>query len=222
MSGFDPAAFAFVMILWLVMLCLHEFSHAWVALQGGDDSVVDKGYLTFNPLRYTHPVYSILLPLVFVGLGGIPLPGGAVFIDWRRLRSRGWRSAVSLAGPLSGVVALPLLLAPFWLGWIADSESPRMMEGAYTYFVYLVVVSIALNLLPVPPLDGFGAIAPWLRPETEAWFRSYGLFFLMLIFVGLPRFEAFWRAVDGLSLAVGIPPGLIVMGEMLCRLRAGG
>ena len=91
--------FVVVLIGWIFSLCLHEFSHALVAYLGGDTTVKDKGYLTFNPLKYTHPVYSLLLPLLFLVLGGIGLPGGAVYIETWRLRSRTWMSAVSLAGP---------------------------------------------------------------------------------------------------------------------------
>jgi Zn-dependent protease len=57
--------FLVVIIGWIFSLCLHEFSHALAAYYGGDITVKDKGYLTFNPLKYTHPVYSLLLPMVF-------------------------------------------------------------------------------------------------------------------------------------------------------------
>ena len=70
--------FAIVLVGWVFSLCLHEFSHALVAYYGGDTTVREKGYLTFNPLKYTHPVYSIVLPLLFLVMGGIGLPGGAV------------------------------------------------------------------------------------------------------------------------------------------------
>src|SRR5574340_360663 len=96
--------FIVVLLGWVFSLCLHEFSHAAVAYLGGDTTVREKGYLTFNPLKYTHPVFSILLPLVFLALGGIGLPGGAVYIETWRLRSRGWKTAVSLAGPASNLV----------------------------------------------------------------------------------------------------------------------
>ncbi len=89
--------FIVVIVGWIFSLCLHEFSHAVVAYYGGDTSVKDKGYLTFNPLKYTHPVYSIVLPVVFLLLGGIGLPGGAVYIETWRLRSKRWESC-SLAG----------------------------------------------------------------------------------------------------------------------------
>jgi len=68
--------FLVVIVGWVFSLCLHEFSHALVAYYGGDTSVREKGYLTFNPLKYTHPVYSILMPMIFLLLGGIGLPGG--------------------------------------------------------------------------------------------------------------------------------------------------
>ena len=56
----------FVLIGWIISLCLHEFSHALVAYWGGDTTVKDKGYLTLNPLKYTDPLMSIILPLVFL------------------------------------------------------------------------------------------------------------------------------------------------------------
>lgn len=73
----------FLMVLggWGVSLCLHEFGHAYVAYRGGDREVYFKGYLTLDPRKYTDPVFSIVLPLLILAIGGIPLPGGAVFIN---------------------------------------------------------------------------------------------------------------------------------------------
>src|SRR4051812_37516101 len=96
--------FLIVLFGWIFSLCLHEYSHARVAYAGGDTSVAEKGYLSFNPLRYTDAVHSILMPLLFLMMGGIGLPGGAVYIDRRRLRSKAWESAVSVAGPLSNLI----------------------------------------------------------------------------------------------------------------------
>src|SRR3972149_7312976 len=100
--------FAIVLFGWIFSLCLHEFSHALVAYYGGDYTVREKGYLTFNPLKYTHPIYSLLFPMIFLLMGGIGLPGGAVYIETWRLKNRYWNSAVSLAGPMAN-----LLLAIF-------------------------------------------------------------------------------------------------------------
>ncbi len=60
--------------------------------------------------RGEYPLYSLLLPLLFLLLGGIGLPGGAVYVETWRLRNSRWVSAVSLAGPLSNLV-LGLILA---------------------------------------------------------------------------------------------------------------
>lgn len=70
--------FTFVIAGWLVSLCLHEFGHAYTAWRFGDHDAAVRGYLTLNPLRYSSPMLSLGLPLLFIALGGIGLPGGAV------------------------------------------------------------------------------------------------------------------------------------------------
>src|ERR1043166_9038995 len=107
-----------VTILWILSVCLHEFGHAIVAFYGGDTSVREKGYLTLNPLKYTHPVYSLLMPVLFMMIGGIGLPGGAVYIDRSLLRSRVWESAVSLAGPAMNLGLIVVLGLAFRSGVI--------------------------------------------------------------------------------------------------------
>ncbi|MEU8352596.1 hypothetical protein AB0C60_25130, partial [Streptomyces sp. NPDC048845] len=80
------AVFLFVVSGWIVSLCLHEYAHARTALHSGDLSVGAKGYLTLNPLTYTHALLSVVLPVLFVIMGGIGLPGGAVFLERGRIR----------------------------------------------------------------------------------------------------------------------------------------
>src|SRR5207244_11119180 len=98
--------FLVVTVLWVFSVCLHEFGHAAAAYRGGDYTVKDKGYLTLNPLHYAHPVYSLLMPVVFMLLGGIGLPGGAVYIDHSLLRSRAWETWVALAGIAMNLVGV--------------------------------------------------------------------------------------------------------------------
>ena len=95
---------------WAVSLCLHEFGHAYVAYRGGDLSVRDKGYLTLDIRRYTDVGLSFVLPVLILLIGGIPLPGGAVWINHGAIRSRGTaqpglarraRSPTSCSGPCS-------------------------------------------------------------------------------------------------------------------------
>src|SRR5690606_7446740 len=54
------AVFLFVTAAWVVSLCLHEYAHARTALHSGDLSVGAKGYLTLNPVKYTHALLSIV------------------------------------------------------------------------------------------------------------------------------------------------------------------
>ncbi len=115
-----PLVFLVVVVLWVFSVCLHEFGHAWVAYRGGDDTVVEKGYLSMNPVHYAHPVTSFLLPMLFMVVGGIGLPGGAVYINKHLLRSRGWETGVSLAGPAMNL-ALVIVLTTAAAG---DFHSP--------------------------------------------------------------------------------------------------
>ena len=146
--------FIFVLVGWIFSLCLHEFAHAAVAFLGGDTSVREKGYLTFNPLRYMDPIASLFVPLVFLLLGGIGLPGGAVYIDARRLRSRWWACAVALAGPAANLAIAGLLVLVLSRGAIARSAA----APALAFLALLQVTAVLLNLLPLPPLDGYRAI----------------------------------------------------------------
>jgi len=153
--------FLVVLVGWIFSLSLHEFAHALVAYYGGDTSVRDKGYLTFNPLKYTHPLYSIALPLLFLFMGGIGLPGGAVYIETWRLRSQKWKSAVSLAGPIANFLLIIVLA-------IILRFAPAVTTGIFpglAFLALLQVYALILNLIPVPPFDGFGAIEPYLSQD---------------------------------------------------------
>src|SRR5271163_4499223 len=92
---------AAICLVWILSVSCHEFAHAIVAYWGGDTSVKSKGYLTLNPFSYTDIGMTIVWPAVLLVMGGIGLPGAAVFIDSSKLRNRAWDSAVSAAGPLA-------------------------------------------------------------------------------------------------------------------------
>ncbi len=207
--------FLVVLVGWVFSLTLHEFAHAFVAYQGGDWTVRDKGYLTFNPLKYTHPVYSIALPLLFLVLGGIGLPGGAVYIQTNLLRSKRWETAVSLAGPLSNLlvaIVLGLLLQ------ILPVSTNGIWPGL-AFLALLQVTAFLFNLLPIPPFDGYGALRPrleWSVRESMDRFGQVSLFVVLLAFWYLPFVGgAFWGAVGLLSQLIGIPLNLAIVGQSL-------
>lgn len=226
-TEFNGMVLAFVMVGWIFSVCVHEFSHAIVAYHGGDRSVKEKGYLSFNPFLYAHPITSVVLPLLFVMIGGIALPGGAVYIDNDRLRSRHWDCAVSLAGPLSNVLLLALLLIPFWLGLAPQAAIEpagiHLFWPAYACLCLLQVMAILLNILPVPPLDGFQALAAYLHPRHRRWFNRNGDLFLLGLIVVLWRVPAanmlFFSTVDSVATAIGVPLPLAFAGYDMMRLR---
>ena len=205
--------FLLVMIGWVFSLTLHEFAHALVAYWGGDISVRDKGYLTFNPLRYTHPVYSLVLPILFLLMGGIGLPGGAVYIETWRLRSRKWESAVSLAGPFANLVLAAVLGLLFRLGVPGSGALGQSLA-----FVGLLQVTATLfNLLPIPPFDGFGALRPQLPPDLRQRmdeFASVSMWMVLAVFWFIPSAAGlFWTLVGMVARALGIPLDLALAGQ---------
>ena len=210
-----PEFFVIVLVVWIFSVCVHEFAHAAVAYWGGDHSVAQKGYLTLNPLRYTHPLYSLLMPLVFLVIGGIGLPGGAVYVDDRALRSRGWRSAVSFAGPAGSALVLLALAAPFALGVFTYGDK-RLIACLFAFMAGLQATAVLFNLLPIPPLDGFGIIAPFLPAALHERILRLGhwpFLILILVMMRANRFTAwFWDQIFRLLLALGIPPHLFVEG----------
>jgi Zn-dependent protease len=153
--------FAFVVLGWLLSLIVHEFGHAYVAYRGGDTSVLGRGYLTFDPLRYINNFTTLLLPLMALALGGIGLPGGAVQLNPRLIRSRTWLSMTSLAGPAGTLLVLLALVAVLAvLGAAGLRDGP--LAAAVALLAFFQVTALILNLLPVPGLDGFGALQPFL------------------------------------------------------------
>ena len=74
--------FIFVQVGWIFSLCLHEFAHAAVAFLGGDTSVREKGYLTFNPLRYVDPIASLFVAaLMLRAARSLLRASGRVFLE---------------------------------------------------------------------------------------------------------------------------------------------
>jgi Zn-dependent protease len=169
----DPLYVTGVVLLvaggWIASLTLHEFGHAFVAYRGGDAGVAQKGYLTLDVRRYTDPVLSILLPL----------------------RNRATSSWVSLAGPLSNLgvgaaLCLVTALVPMSTG----------LFFGLSYLALLQVMTFLINILPIPGLDGWGAIEPYLSPQARAFgarVRPWApLVLFALFFAFRPLSDALW------------------------------
>lgn len=210
-----PGTVGIVIAGWVFGVCLHEFGHAATAYFGGDTSEGTISYLSFNPLKYLHPVLSVLLPVLFIVLGGLPLPGGAVYLRRDLVRNRGWQSAISLAGPVMSLLFGVVLALPFLFAGDAFFAHQSLVN-ALALMIFLQVGSVLFNLLPIPPLDGYGVISPWLPRDIQqmaAGFLGYGIFLVFALFIFVPQLNAaFFNTVFGLVAHLGVNPYSIVLG----------
>lgn len=203
--------FAFVLIGWVVSLCLHEWGHAVTAWLGGDRSVQERGYLTLNPVRYVNPWMSIVLPLAFLVLGGLGLPGGAVWVNKDALKTNLWRAAVSAAGPFMNLLCLGVLAAVIKF----VPMSPALLAGC-AMLALLQATAVLLNLLPIPGLDGFGIIET-LFPANEraalAPIASFvGLMLLALLFLVPQVAYPIWNVALQICASLGVSSDAIGAG----------
>ena len=171
-----------------------------------------RGYLTLNPLKYTHAGLSIALPLLIVALGGIGFPGGAVYLHTAGF-TNAQRTKVSLAGPATNFTLGLVLLAALAV------NDPTMQSGnlwaATAALAFLQLSATLLNILPVPGFDGYGAIEPYLSPEVRMSAQKIAPFGILLVFVLLfiPFLNrAFFGLVYDVFDLFGINPGFAQYG----------
>jgi Zn-dependent protease len=192
--------FAVAILPVLFAITVHEVAHGWVARQFGDPTAHRLGRLTLNPVRHIDPVGTILVPGLLLLLKSGFLFGWAkpVPVTWENLRNpKRDMIFVAAAGPaanllmalLWGVVAkLSTLTSPDW-AWAAV---PMQLMGEIG--IYINVLLMVFNLLPLPPLDG-GRVAVGLLPGPWAWRLSrvepYGFFILL----GLMITGALWFVI---------------------------
>ena len=179
-------------------ITLHEAAHGYVARFFGDMTAALQGRITLNPLKHIDPVGTILVPLVIL-LTSKLLGGGTILFGWAKpvpvnfahlRRPKQDMLWVAAAGP-----GINLVMAVFWALMIQLGHSlgsgfagaPLMLMGAAGVFINVILM--ALNLIPLPPLDG-GRIAVSLLPLKQAIqfsrLEPYGLFILLaLLFTGI-------------------------------------
>jgi Zn-dependent protease len=208
--------FVFVIAGWLVSLCLHEFAHAYLAWRYGDHDVAVRGYLTLNPLRYSSPLLSLGLPLLFIALGGIGLPGGAVYVrtSWMTPRRR---TLVALAGAIMNAALAVVLLV---LTRLFANYDHWVFWSGMAFLGFLQVTAVVLNLLPIPGLDGYGALEPHLSYETQRALepaKQFGFFILLIVLIAPPLNHAFFSIVYRFFDLFGVSPYFVALGSQLTR-----
>jgi Zn-dependent protease len=208
--------FIFVIAGWLVSLCLHEFGHAFTAWRFGDHDAAVRGYLTLDPRRYSHPALSLVLPIVAIALGGIGLPGAAVYVQtWFMTPTR--RTLVSLAGPTANLLLAVLLLV---LTRVYYDPAHAVLWAGVSFLAFLQITAVVLNLLPIPGLDGYDALEPHLSPETQrkvAPAKQWGFLILLFLLLAPVLNQWFFGFVLWLFDFSGVPHWLAAAGNSLTR-----
>ncbi|HOU12336.1 MAG TPA: site-2 protease family protein [Anaerolineae bacterium] len=216
----------FVIGGWMISLSLHEFGHALAAYWGGDKSVVNKGYLTLNPFRYTHVAYSIVLPLLYLAMGGIGLPGGAVYINAGAIRSKLKRGLTSAAGPAATAVCAFVLLLPFITGLArAGMLAHRDFWAGIALLAFLQLTGLFFNLIPIPGFDGWGILEIVLPASAARTARAMSGLTFMLILIFFMNNTAvsrgFWQWIILIGLQFRLDFTLVREGLKLFRFWMG-
>lgn len=172
----------------IIAFTLHEFAHAWTADYFGDDTPRLQGRLTLNPLVHLDLVGSLML--LFAGFGWArPVMVNPYFL---RQRSPHAPMLVALAGPVSNFLMAIIAAIPFRLG-LLQVENPNSsmfptLNYLWTQFIWLNLILMLFNLLPIAPLDGDKIFSHFLPSTVADWFetiRPYGsVILILLMFTG--------------------------------------
>lgn len=187
------AGFIAFIITATLAFAYHEFAHAIVADRLGDYTPRSYGRITLNP--FVHLDVFGMLMLVLVGFGWATTP-----VNPNNLRGnpRTSYALVALAGPAANLMmaliwAIPIRLGltdPFAMG---PAIGPLQLPSLYQFLeigVWINLVLLAFNLMPIPPLDGFTILMGVLPPEMAyrlTPLRQYGTVILLVVIFILPR-----------------------------------
>jgi len=173
----------------LFAITVHEVAHGWIASKLGDKTALMLGRLTLNPLKHIDIVGTIIVPLALLFLGGFifgwakPVP-----VNPNNLKKpRRDMALVAIAGPIANIIMAFIWAAIMKLGSILMGHGlqfalPIVLMGQAGILINLTLM--ALNLIPIPPLDGSRVIAALLPPKLAYKYdriAPYGFFVLLLL-----------------------------------------
>ncbi len=175
--------FIYSIVILLIAIDVHEFSHAWVANRLGDPTARYLGRMSLNPIVHLDP-YGALFMLVAVwsgfGLGwGKPVPVNPLNLRGNMRRSMG---LVSVAGAVSNIALAIIAAFLFRLG-----SAVGLPELVLNFLKWTAPINIGLaifNLIPMPPLDGSKVVVGLLSLFRGRWAYNLSERFMALESVG--------------------------------------
>ncbi len=215
-----------VLLGWIVSVAVHEFAHALAAYLVGDRSLRGSAYLRLNPFVYRETFGGLVLPVVYLGLGGFGLNGPPTYVDWDRIPTRGRRVMVALAGPLASLLLSAALALTVSLLVPVGQDSVNWAISSIAFLSFANLTSALVNLLPVPGLDGYHVLAAFREPKWTAFVKANGLFCSIAVFalLWLPVvrdvFETLIYTLFDLLLPNPSIPGMMFHGKLLLQFWA--
>ena len=178
MLGFDASRLGGIVLsvcIVLVSTILHEIAHAVTAYKLGDATAKEQGRITLNPAAHLDPVGSVLLPVLMAAAGG-PVFAFAKPVPYNPNRLRHPvrdEVLVALAGPacnlvqaLVGAVAFRVCYGAY-VSSAGTSAALFVASDVLSSYVYINLMLMFFNLIPLPPLDGSAIVFPLLKGEAR-------------------------------------------------------
>jgi len=160
----------------IIAITLHEFAHAYTAYKLGDQTPKVQGRVTLNPLAHLDPVGLIVL--IFVGFGW----GRPVQVNPYAFTKN--RRAANLLVDVAGVTTN--FIIAFFCTALLFVIQDQILFTIVLNIVYINFILMVFNLLPVPPLDGFGIITEIFDLRRFEWYRplyNNGFFILLILII---------------------------------------
>ena len=179
-----------VFVAFVFSVIIHECAHGLMAHWCGDDTAVDAGRITLNPVSHIDPVFTIVLPAILLLTTGTAFGGAKpVPVNPNNMRNpRRDMMWVSWVGPASNLWLAAMFMLAINLAPLAPTAWGKGFVEVMFMAAMVNVVLAVFNLLPIPPLDGSGILIPLLPREMGEHvesLRPYGLFIIFgLLWLG--------------------------------------
>lgn len=181
-------------VIFLFSTTCHEASHALAAKLGGDPTAFNTGQVSLNPVPHIRrePIGMLVMPILCFVAGGFMIGWASTPFDpyWARRYPRK-KGLMSLAGPAANFTLMLIAAAILNILWVTGAFRYPALQGTEFFFRIAFFLNLLLgifNLLPIPPLDGFSALALFLPEQAALKLFDLGIkmrqFSFLLLLIG--------------------------------------